>query len=345
MVGDRKVRPVTPLRQSGVALLMVLLAMALVTLIAAGMAPKQELRIFSAGHYLAQQQGYSIALGAEAFAKRILVRDLEDDKEEGILVDSLDELWAANSAVLPIESTEGGDARIIAYAEVQIDGLGGRLNLNDLVRGGEAPDPVTRDRLTALLEVLEITSFRADALIDWIDTNDQTVSAYGAEDGQYLVADPAYRAANQPFTSVSELRMIEGMTEEAYRALLPHVTALPVSGVGINVNTATAPVIASLHNELTLAQANAVLEKRSEEPFEAIQDFLALPEFAGLGLKSTGLRVNTQFFEVVSRITYDDRVSNLVSMVYRNPEGSLQTVRRDTGQKNRITKEPVSVPE
>lgn len=324
---------------------MVLLAMALVTLVAAGMAPKQELRIFSAGHYLAQQQGYSIALGAEVFAKRILIRDHEDDKEDNALVDSLDEVWAANSAVLPVESATEGDARVIAVAEVQIDGLGGRINLNDLVSGGAAVDPVTKDRVTALLELLEITSFRVDALIDWIDSNDQTVSAHGAEDGQYLVAEPAYRAANQPFTSVSELRLIEGMTEEAYRALLPHVAALPVSGAGINVNTATAQVIASLHNELTLAQATAVTEKRAEEPFESVQDFLALPEFAGLGLKSSGLRVNTQFFEIVSRITYDNRVSNLVSTVFRNPEGEVQTIRRDTGQKNRITKQPVSVPD
>ncbi len=332
-------------RESGVALLMVLLAMALVTLVAAGMAPKQELRIFSAGHYLAQQQGYSIALGAEAFAKRILVRDFEEDKENGALVDSLDEIWASNSAILPVESADGGEARVIAVAEVQIDGLGGRINLNDLVRGGEAVDPITRERVTALLEVLQITSFRVDALIDWIDSNDQTVSAYGAEDGQYLVAEPPYRAANQLFTSVSELRLIEGMTEEAYRALLPHLTTLPVSGAGINVNTATAEVIASLHNELTVEQGAAVIAKRSEEPFETVQEFLQLPEFAGLGLKPSGLRVNTQFFEVVSRITYDNRVANLISTVYRNPEGEIQTVHRDTGQKNRITKEPVSVPE
>lgn len=341
--------PIRPLvyhrRESGVALLMVLLAMALVTLVAAGMAPKQELRVFSTGHYLAQQQGFSIALGAEVFAKRILVRDHESDKEDNAMVDSLDEVWAANSAVLPVESAAEGDSRVIAVAEVQIDGLGGRINLNDLVRGGASVDPVTRDRMTALLEILEITSFRVDALIDWIDSDDQTVSAYGAEDGQYLVADPAYRAANQPFTSVSELRLIEGMTEEAYRALRPHVAALPVTGAGINVNTATAQVIASLHNELTMAQATAVTEKRAEEPFQTVQDFLALPEFAGLGLKSSGLRVNTEFFEVISRITYDNRVSNLVSTVFRNPEGEVQTIRRDTGQKNRITKEPVSVPD
>lgn len=345
LVADQT-NPRLPLQdQSGVALLMVLLAMALVTLIAAGMAPRQELRIFKAGHYLAQQQGYSIALGAEAFAKRILVRDYEDDKEDNSMVDSLDEIWAANSAVLPVESGAEGDVRVIAVAEVQIDGLGGRINLNDLVRAGEAVDPVTRDRMTALLDVLEITGFRVDALVDWIDANDETVSAYGAEDGQYLVTEPAYRAANQFFTSVSELRLIEGMTEEAYRALLPNVAALPVAGAGINVNTAPAEVIASLHEELTLAQANAVVEKRAEESFSTVQDFLALPEFAGLGLKSPGLRVNTRFFEVVSRITYDNRVVNLVSTVYRDPEGKVQTLRRDTGQKNRITKEPVSVPE
>lgn len=345
VVADRTQHLIRGGHQSGVALLMVLLAMALVTLIAAGMAPKQELRVFSAGHYLAQQQGYSIALGAEAFAKRILARDYEDDKEDNAMIDSPDEIWASNSAVLPVESTDDGVARVIAVAEVQIDDLGGRINLNDLVRNGEAVDPVTRDRVAALLEGLEITSFRVDALIDWIDSNDQTVSAYGAEDGQYLLADPAYRAANQPFASISELRLIEGMTEEAYRALRPHVAALPVSGAGINVNTATAQVIAGLHNELTLTQAEAVLEKRAEEPFKAVQDFLALPEFAGLGLKASGLRVNTLFFEVSSRITYDNRVVNLVSTVYRNPEGKLQTLRRDTGQKNRITKEPVSVPE
>lgn len=344
-VADPRFRAVDAGRQTGVALLMVLLAMALVTLVAAGMAPKQELRIFSAGHYLAQQQGYSIALGAEAFAKRILVRDYEEDQENNALIDSLDEFWAANSAVLPVESTIEGDDRVVAVAEVQIDGLGGRFNLNDLVRGDDAVDPVTRERMAALLELLDITSFRVDALIDWVDANDQTVSAYGAEDGRYLVAEPAYRAANQRFTSVSELRLIEGMTEEAYRSLLPHVTALPVSGAGINVNTATAAVIASLDNELTLAQGMAILEKRAEEPFQTVQDFLALPEFAGLGLESSGLRVNTRFFEVVSRVTYDRRVANLVSLVYRNPEGEMQTVHRDTGQKNRITKEPVSVPE
>lgn len=324
-------------RQQGVALIMVLLAMALVVMLATGMTQQQSVRVFRAGHYLAQQQGQSVALGAEAFARQILVRDYEADKEENVMVDSLDEFWAANAAILPLDDN--------GVAEVQIDDLGGRINLNDLVSSNGQVDPLTRDRLTRLLVALDISELSVDTLIDWIDPDDQTISAFGAEDGQYLMAEPAFRAANQPFVSVSELRLLEGMTEEIYRQLRPHVTTLPVSGLGINVNTASAPVIRSLHEELTLAQAESILEKRKEERFENIQDFLALPEFSGLGLKANGLGLQTRFFEVVSRITYDDRVANLVSTVFRNAEGEVQTVHRDTGQKNRITKEPFTISE
>ncbi|KAA1173964.1 general secretion pathway protein GspK [Marinobacter salinexigens] len=324
-------------RQNGVALIMVLLAMALVVMLAAGMTQHQSLRVFKAGHALAQQQGMTIALGAESFAKQILVRDFDQDKEDNLMVDSLDEFWAKNSAVLPLDDN--------GVVQVQIDDLGGRINLNDLVGTNGEVNTVVRERFARLLSVLGITDIRVDALIDWIDSNDQTTSAYGAEDGQYLVAEPGYRAGNQPFVSVSELRLIEGMTEEIYQALKPNVTALPVTGLGINVNTAPAPVLRSLHEELTDAQAESILEARLEERFENLQDFLARSEFAGLGLKSTGLTLQTRFFEVVSRITYDDRVVNMVSTVFRNQEGEVRTVRRDTGQKNRITKEPFTISE
>ncbi|WP_372965376.1 type II secretion system minor pseudopilin GspK [Marinobacter sp.] len=324
-------------RQAGVALIMVLLAMALVVMLATGMMKQQSLRVYKASHYLAQQQGLSIALGAEEFAKRILVRDYEEDQENSLMVDSPDEFWAMHAAILPLD--ENG------VAEVQIDDLGGRINLNDLVAPNGQVDPLTKDRVSRLLIALGINDLHVDTLIDWIDADDQTASAYGAEDGQYLMAEPGFRAANQPFTSVTELRLIEGMTEEIYAALRPHVTALPVSGIGINVNSATVPVLMSLHSELNEAQAESIIAKREEERFENLQDFLAMPEFSGLGLKANGLTLQTRFFEVVSRITYDNRVVNMISTVFRNPEGEVRTVHRDTGQKNRISKEPYTFSE
>lgn len=326
-----------PVREKGVALIMVLLAMTLLVLLAAGMAQLQSLRVFRAGHYLAQQQGFSVALGAEDFARRVLEQDFEQDKEDGQMVDSLDEFWAANAAVLPLDDQ--------GVVEVQIDDLGGRFNLNDLVTSSGQVNTLARDRFSRLLMALGITDIHVDALIDWIDENDETLSAYGAEDGEYLLAEPGYRAANQPFVSVTELRLIDGMTEEAYQALKPHVAALPVHDAGININTATGPVLQSLHKDLTEEVIASVLERRKEEAFTSLQDFLALPELAGLGITARELTLQSHFFEVVSRITYDERVVNLVSMVYRNTQGGVRTVHRDIGQKNRITKEPYTISE
>ncbi|WP_245749923.1 type II secretion system minor pseudopilin GspK [Marinobacter zhejiangensis] len=324
-------------RQRGIALIMVLLAMALVVLLSSGMTQEQSLRVFRAGHLLAQQQGYSVALGAEEFAKQILHRDYEDDKEDNALVDSPDEEWSQYSAILPLDDN--------GVIEVQLDDLSGRINLNDLVKSDGSVDEVTRGRLERLLQIADVSSIHVDALIDWVDSNDETVSARGAEDGSYLIQDPSYRAANQNFVSVSELLLIDGMTREDYWKLLPYVAALPVSGVGINVNMAPPEVIQSLHEKLTKADADAILEGIEEERFENVQDFLALSQFAGLGLKAEGLGVRSYFFEVVSRVTFADRQVNLVSLLYRAPDGALDIVSRDSGQKNRITKKPFTVSE
>src|SRR5690554_7555649 len=274
-------------------------------MLASGMTQQQNIRVFKAGHYLAQQQGQSIALGAEAFARQILINDFEDDKENGQMIDSLDEFWALNAAILPLDDN--------GVAEVQIDDLGGRINLNDLVTVNGQVDPMTKDRVARLLMALGITGISADALVDWVDPDDQTISAYGAEDGQYLMAEPGYRAANQPFVSVSELRLIEGMTEEIYVALRPHVTALPVNGLGINVNTATAEVLMSLYDELSSAQAESIVEKREEKRFENLQDFLALPEHTAVIVKPVGLGLQTRFFEVIAPIACDNCAVDMVS--------------------------------
>lgn len=154
-----------PRRQSGVALIMVLLAMALVVLLAAGMTHQQSVRVFRTGHYLAQQQGYSVALGAEDFARRILTRDFEDDKEDNAMVDSLDEFWAANAAILPLDDQ--------GVVEVQVDDLSGRFNLNDLVTATGQVDTLAKERFNRLLMVLGISAIHADALVDWIDANDE----------------------------------------------------------------------------------------------------------------------------------------------------------------------------
>jgi general secretion pathway protein K len=324
-------------KHQGVALIMVLLAMALIIMLATGMVREQSLWVFKASHHKAQQQGYSIALGAETLGRQMLIRDFEDDQDEDLMIDSLDERWAIGAAILPLD--ENG------VVEVQIDGLGGRINLNELVTPAGKVDQLTRSRVQRLLQALGITGISVNALIDWIDEDDQPTGAAGAEDSLYLTEEPSYRAGNQPFVSISELRLIAGMTESAYETLRPHVVVLPVTGSGINVNTASAPVLMSLHENLTEAIAGVIIEKREEARFESIKDFLSLPELAGMGLTSRGLTLKTSFFDVVCRITYDNRKVNMVSRVFRSAKGEVQTVHRDLSQNNRITREPYTLSE
>lgn len=320
-------------KQRGVALIMVLLAAALATSLAAGMMSRQSLMIERASHHLGQQQARSLALGAEVFARQVLYRDWEEDRKDNRFVDHLKEVWGEYAATLPVEA---------GVVEVQVNDLQGRINLNDLVNAQGAVNRLTRDRVARLLEVLEIGSLRVEQLIDWIDADEQPVGAYGGEDGEYLGLTPAYRAANRPLAHVSELRLMQTLTVEDYRKLVPHVAALPLGSQSVNVNTATVPVIQSLHVNVSQSQAESVVAAREEEAFGNVQDFLARPEFAGLGLQEQGLTVQTQFFQSATQVSVGGRVYRLVSSLYRSNDGKLSVISRDAGADTVITKSRVT---
>ena len=95
-----------------------------------------------------------------------------------------------------------------------------------------------------------------DPLVDWIDDNNETTGAFGAEDQYYLSLDPAYRTANQQLITLSDLLHIKGFSKEVVTSLSPYISTIPLSvGAGnsnpanfakINVNTAPAEVLVIL---------------------------------------------------------------------------------------------------
>ncbi len=326
-----------PSRQRGVALIIVLLAFALGSIFAAGMMSRQSIMIHGGGHYLQQSEAQSLAMGAEAFARQFLYRDWESDSEEEQPADHRMEDWARYSIALPVE---------VGAIEAQINDLQGRLNLNNLVNENGEVDELTQERFERLLAALDIRSISAEVLIDWIDEDDQATGAGGAEDGDYLAQDPPYRAANQPFTHVSELRLMDRISREDYEALRPHVAALPSSNEAINVNFASPPVIRSLHERISDQEAEAIAELARDEPCLDIQDFLALPQFSGMGLDEEGLGVSSEYFEAAARVSVGDNVYRLVSFLHRNQqEGEITTISRDAGRTGIITKETIQAPE
>ena len=155
----------------------------------------------------------------------------------------------------------------------RLEDLQGRFNLNNLVTSQGTVDSHYQAQFERLLATLGLDPGIAGVVVDWLDADAETNFPNGAEDEAYAATNPPYRTPNWPITSTSELSAMSGIEAEGYRALLPYVTALP-SGTTLNVNTATAPVLASLSDNIDLARATSLMEQRGDIGFTGIESTL-----------------------------------------------------------------------
>lgn len=215
-------------RQRGATLVAALVVVLLVTALATRMGSEYLLLFRSVEQHTLLQQGRSYLRGAETLARTALLQDLLYDSG----ADSFLEPWASSREFPLPEGT------LLAC----LNDLQARLNLNDL--GAEAGSySAAQLRFIRLLQALPLEEplgsrdalALAHAVFDWVDSDSSVRFPGGAEALDYQRLDPPYRPANQAFSSVAELRLVAGMTEELLRALTPH---LSVWGNGkLNFNT------------------------------------------------------------------------------------------------------------
>ncbi|RYJ63064.1 type II secretion system minor pseudopilin GspK [Pseudomonas songnenensis] len=321
-------------RQRGVALITVLLVVAIVTVVSAAMVARQQLSIRASSNQLQARQAWHYALGGEALAQAILARDLRAGATgepgasgEAAAVDHLLEPWAQ-----PLPAFEIDQGEIL----VRIEDLAGRFNLNDLLRD-QQPNTAAVEQFRRLLLRLQISAPYAERLLDWLDPDQQASGELGAEDNAYLALDPPYRNAGRRLHDLSELRLLLDMREEDFQRLAPHVAALPPN-VPLNVNTASAMVLSSLSDNLSLAAAESLVELRRVAPFRNSAAFLAQPAMAGTTLQGTALAVGSQFFQATSEVRLGDRRLALVSLLQREQDGSVRVLARNLGQPARLAR-------
>jgi general secretion pathway protein K len=250
-------------RQRGMAIITAVLVVALVASAASFMAWQQQLWVRQVENLNQQAQSQVVVMAALQWARSVLAQDARDNT-----VDHLDEGWASALAPLPVEGGEltGG-----------VSDQQGLFNLNSLVRAGKtsASDVAV---FRKLLELLQLSPDLAGAVVDWIDPDFEVTYPGGAEDMVYLALDPAYRAANRALTTVDGLARLKGFDAETIERLRPFVTALP-QPTTINLNTAPAEVLAASIADLSLQQAQALVNARKGQHFTEVADFRArLPE-------------------------------------------------------------------
>ena len=272
-----------PLRNDrGIALLATLLVLVLVVTLA--------YEIFHIGARAAQTGAYGrdsircalLAEGGIGASRVALRQDARDNS-----YDTLDEIWSR--AVPPIDLGEG-------TALVAIEDEERKINLNRLVlQNGNAPDEQRLAVFRRLLETLGIDAAVADAVVDWLD-NDDTPRVGGAESAYYLGLPYPYRAKNDLFDAVGELRLVRGVPPGVFEKLRPHVTVL--SSGKVNLNTAPKEVLMSLSAGTDAAEAgaidssaaDAIVAYRKEHPFTRPEEIGNVSPFLGELYRRTRIR-------------------------------------------------------
>jgi general secretion pathway protein K len=145
-----------------------------------------------------------------------------------------------------------------------------KIDLNRLMLpNGIAPDERRLAVFQRLLDTLGIDRGVADAVVDWLDT-DENPRAGGAESSYYLGLPNPYRAKNDLFDTIGELRLVRGVTSEVFEKLRPFVT---VSSSGmVNINTAPKEVLMSLSAGTDLAGGGAIDAKTADEIIQYRKD-------------------------------------------------------------------------
>lgn len=246
-------------RQRGIALITAMLIFALLGTLALSLTWDNQLDTRRTMAMLFYEEGVQAALGAESWVQGILRQDLEDSD-----TDHLGEIWAIEIPALPLVSDT-----IQGEVFGTVEDLQGRFNINNLIDGNGEVDAESLKQFRRLLTALDLDPRFAGIAADWLDANRIAEFPDGAEDPIYTSMIPPYRTANQSLTNATELAALDGMDKASLDTLLPHIVALP-GRTAINVNTATAAVLQSLDENMTVADVQRLLAEREEGGFPDI---------------------------------------------------------------------------
>jgi len=307
-------------RQRGIALLTAILVVAIAVIAATAILTSSNIAVHRTLNLSESELAWWYADGIESWMRSILERDKEENQYDG-----LGDAWARPVDYLPID--EG-------FVRGQLTDLQGRYNLNNLAVAEDAAFKQQSEIFMRLLQNIEgIDSFQAQGLVsairDWVDADSEPGGYEGAEDTEYLGVQPSYRTPNRLMASPSELLAVKGMTKELYRQLLPYVTALPQTGVPINVNTAPEALVYALAKEPGANQKRFV-EERLKKPAESVTELTSGDRIVyGAGdAPNSMLAVASRYFMLRAEVFIGSGRLALYSFYYRPEQGAPVVIGR-----------------
>lgn len=301
-----------PQRQAGAAIIMAILAVALVAAIASTVVAEHGASVEQLGGRADQAQARWLARGAVDWARNVLQYEkIRGDRDNSTgNFDSLKEEWATRVPPTPVDEGE---------LSGEIEEMTSRFNINLLVTQAGVLDPAQQAIFLRLLQNLgfapDAATALSDAIIDWIDADDRP-QPQGAETGWYSLQKQMILPPQAPLLSVNELLSVRGMTQDLLTRLRPHISTLPRDATRINVNIASAEVLAAYIPTLGLSGASKIVIDRDQAPFRTVADFTKrLPQNASYN--AAQLDVQSYYFLATGRAKWGDAVTNMQVLLRR----------------------------
>ncbi len=309
--------------QRGIALLIVLLTITLLTIVVVEFTQSAEVETHFAISARNGLQAFYLARSGMNVAEALLVLDARLNHN-----DSEEDIWARPMPPLPV-----GDG--VAALRVQDEGR--RLNLNGMLRGGKVVEQ-RRKVFERLFEMLGADPRVLSAIVDWLDDDGDPISdPPGAEQPYYLGLTPPIVVRNGSMLTIRELLQVRGMTPSLFARLEEFVTVLPTNDFKVNVNTAPAEVLYALSEGLRAdpGVVDRLIATRREAAFTSVpgSDLTGWPEALGGG-EMDPHPGGREYVAVASDYFRIDAVGQVNDVT----RGIVALVKRDQAIRTRITR-------
>lgn len=288
--------------QRGAAVLVAMLIVALAAAAAAASLQQQDLALRQLSAARDYEQATWVLKGGVQWARSILEQDARTSA-----TDHGGELWA--SGLPPTEIEQG----TIAGEIVDQQSL---FNVNNLSLKG-LPSARDLEAFKRLLAAIGLPADLAEAIADWIDSDEDALPRAGAEDRFYLRLAAPHRAANRPIAELGELLRVRGMDEAALAVLRRYATALP-QRTPVNVNLAPPEVLVAVVPGLTLTEASALASTRAQSPFQSLEQFQARLPRRKFHWEEGELSVGSDHFIVRGYATVGVAQARMEALLQRN---------------------------
>lgn len=179
-----------------------------------------------------------------------------------------------------------------------IESEGSKIDINDLDSPSESLKKSTHQQLVQLIENRlnqddewareNRNQIRADEIVnniaDWISDSDTSLNG-GDKASKYRDYGNVNLPPKQPFRTLDELRMVAGVSDEIFHLLSTQVTVYGIKG--INVNHANKNILQSIDTLLTSEIADEIIKRRNDPqigPFKKKEDFDGFLQSQGVDL-------------------------------------------------------------